>query len=305
MSQSNRIDFSRNNLYFHSLKRILNATAITTIMLSIFFLASENVIPNPIIFAETGDFLEEKDLELGKIQWLETSYSEMGTGIVRINDPDMNLNPEKIDFFEIDVWSEMDTKGINLAMTETGVDKGIFEGTVFFSITQKSSGHRLQITSGDTISAQYNDNTLPDSYLDINELEIIATSTIGNAENPCLYQQCGYGLSLRVVDEFGNTLNDVYLNRQIQIMTDLANGEHKDQPFVYFIQIKNKENLVVYLKSISGVLSPGQSFSPSLSWIPTEPGPFVATAFVWHSTENATPLRPAISATIDISKNTK
>ena len=309
MSQSNRFHMSENNSCFHCSKRIPSITTTIIMMLGIVFLVSENIILNPVTFAETNylsekkDTVLEKDLKVGKIQWLETSYPEMGTGVVRINDSDMNLNPEKIDFFEIKTWSEFDTKGINLVMTETGVDTGLFEGTVFFSITQESSGHRLQVTSGDTIRAQYNDNTLPRSYLNVDELEIIATSTIGNAHNPCLSQKCGYGVFLSIVDEFDNTLNNVYVNQQIQIKTSLANGENKDQPFVYFVQIKNSENVVIYLESISGVLSPGQSFSPALSWIPTEPGSFVATAFVWHSTENATPLRPVISTTIDITTN--
>jgi hypothetical protein len=32
-----------------------------------------------------------------------------------------------------------------------------------------------------------------------------------------------------------------------------------------------------------GSLSSGQSFSPALSWIPSEAGAYTATAFVWES----------------------
>jgi transcriptional regulator with XRE-family HTH domain len=38
---------------------------------------------------------------------------------------------------------------------------GIFEGTVFFTVANESSGHRLRVAEGDTVTAEYEDNTLP------------------------------------------------------------------------------------------------------------------------------------------------
>ncbi|MGQ0606190.1 MAG: hypothetical protein ACT4OD_04445, partial [Candidatus Nitrosotenuis sp.] len=42
---------------------------------------------------------------IGEVSWLEASYPASGTGVVRIIDPDMNLNPESVDNFDADVWS--------------------------------------------------------------------------------------------------------------------------------------------------------------------------------------------------------
>jgi hypothetical protein len=37
-----------------------------------------------------------------------------GTGVVRIIDPDMNLDPEAVDNFNVDVWSDSDAGGMTL-----------------------------------------------------------------------------------------------------------------------------------------------------------------------------------------------
>ena len=114
----------------------------------------------------------------GQIRWLEESYSSGGTGVVRVIDPDMNLNPSRLDNFDICVWSDSDAGGIDLTVTETNNSSGIFEGTVFFSTTDESSGHRLRVLDGDTITAEYEDNTLPAPYAPSDDLDVIAKSLI-------------------------------------------------------------------------------------------------------------------------------
>ena len=98
---------------------------------------------------------------LGIMEWLEPSYPASGTGVVRVVDPDMNLNPEAFDTLDIGVWSDSDPGGIDLTMTETNEATGIFEGTVFFTTTEESSGHMLRVAEGDTVFSRYYDYTLP------------------------------------------------------------------------------------------------------------------------------------------------
>ena len=122
---------------------------------------------------------------IGEVQWLEASYSDSGTGVVRVIDPDMNLNPEAVDNFDVDVWSDSDTRGIDLTVTETNEATGIFEGTVFFTTSGKSSGHQLKVTGNDVITAEYEDNTLPDPYTTADELDITAISHIESSTIVC------------------------------------------------------------------------------------------------------------------------
>ena len=118
---------------------------------------------------------------IGEVHWLEASYPASGTGVVRVIDPDMNLDPEAIDNFDVDVWSDSDAGGIDLTVTETNEATGIFEGTVFFTVTDESSGNRLRVAEGDTVTAEYEDHTLPDPFTPIDELAITATAFIDSS----------------------------------------------------------------------------------------------------------------------------
>ena len=235
---------------------------------------------------------------IGEVQWLEASYPASGTGVVRVIDPDMNLDPEAVDNFDVDVWSDSDAGGIDLTVTETNEATGIFEGTVFFTVADESSGHRLRVAEGDTVTAEYEDNTLPDPYTTADELDITATSLIGTVVPPL---ERAPAANLRTVDAFGNSLDSVSVDQQVQISADLANGQDREQSFAYLVQIQDANGVTVSLAWITGSLSAGQSFSPALSWIPTDAGTYTATAFVWESVDNPTALSPPVSTTVNVS----
>ncbi len=235
---------------------------------------------------------------IGETQWLEASYPASGTGVVRVIDPDMNFNPEAVDNFEVDVWSDSDAGGIDLTVTETNEATGIFEGTVFFTTTDESSGHRLRVAEGDTVTAEYEDNTLPDPYTTADELDITATTLIGTVVPPL---ERAPAANLRTVDAFGNSLDAVSVDQQVQFNADLANGQDREQPFAYLLQVQDSDGVTVKLDWITGSLSSGQSFSPAVSWTPSEAGAYTATVFVWESVDNPTALSPPVSITVNVS----
>ena len=232
---------------------------------------------------------------IGEVQWLEASYPASGTGVVRVVDPDMNLDPESVDNFDVDSWSDSDSGGIDLTVTETNEATGIFEGTVFFTTTDESSGHRLRVSEGDTVTAEYEDNTLPDPYTTADELDILGTAIIGTVVPPL---ERAPAANPRAVDAFGNALDSICVDQQVQITADLANGQDREQQFAYIVQIQDGNGVTVGLAWITGTLAPGQSFSPALSWIPTAPGTYTASVFVWESIDNPTALSPPVQQTI-------
>lgn len=234
---------------------------------------------------------------IGEVQWLEASYPAQGTGVVRIVDPDVNLNPEAVDNFDANVWSDSDAGGIDLTVTETNEATGIFEGTVFFTVSDDSSGHRLRVAEGDTITAEYEDNTLPDPYTTADQLDITATSIIGTIVPPL---ERAPASGIRVVDAFGNSLGEISVDQQVQITSDLANGQDREQAFAYLVQVQDDNGVTVSLAWITGSLTAGQSFSPALSWIPDAPGKYTATAFVWESVDNPTALSPPVKTTVNV-----
>ena len=138
----------------------------------------------PGVFAEQNDPVLESSVlwEVGTIRLLEDVYSTTGTAVIRVIDPDMNQVHSEIENFDVDVWSGTDLAGIDLTVTETDMASGVFEGTVFFSTADDSSGHRLRISHGDTIFSKYADTTIPKSSYD--DISVLIDTAIIKEENP-------------------------------------------------------------------------------------------------------------------------
>src|SRR3989338_4035943 len=69
----------------------------------------------------------------------------------------------------------------------------------------------------------------------------------------------------RLVNAFGSKISEqVNVNQQVQISADIKNNQEKSQKFVYIVQVKNQDGIIVSLGWISGSLNPGQTFSPAL-----------------------------------------
>ena len=235
---------------------------------------------------------------VGEVQWLEASYAATGSGIVRVIDPDMNTNPSAVDNIDdVVVYSETFLGGIELTVTETQEASGIFEGTVEFDPESASQGHRLQVTEGDIVTAEYDDRTLPPPDGEGDRLSISATTLIGSIVPPL---ERAPASNPAIVDAFNNALASVSVDQQVQITADLTSGQDRDQDFAYLVQIQNEEGVTIALSWITGTLGAGATFSPSQSWTPSETGSYTATMFVWESVSNPTALSPQLSITIDV-----
>ena len=236
---------------------------------------------------------------LGEVSWLEASYAASSTGTVRVIDPDMNWNPESVDNFDIDVRSDSDSGGIDLTVTETNQATGIFEGTVTFSLTEDSSGHRLRVAEGDTVKAEYDDNTLPDlpdrSYSPTDEVQITGTTFIGTIVPPLERLVI---TDPRVVDGQGNPLASISVDTRVHFEADLTSGQDKEQDYAYLVQIEDANGVIIKLDWSGGVMPAGGSQNAAQSWIPDTPGAYTVTMFAWESVSNPTALSP--KAVIDI-----
>ena len=219
---------------------------------------------------------------VGKLQWLETSYSSAGPAVLQVIDTDMNLNPESIDNFQVEVWSTTGFDSIDLTVTETGPATGIFEGTVFFNQSlYDSSDMRLNVSSSDRLIGEYRDYTLPPSdnpdYRGSIELEhetlidptvlplerqVVNPSnvndpvpnrssmidgsdeipTVNPVSNSNLVALPNSAFDLRLLDAFRNPVSDLRVGQQVQIVRDISNDEYVDQGFVYYTWIKDSND---------------------------------------------------------------
>ena len=108
--------------------------------------------------------------------------------------------------------------------------------------------------------------------------------------------------SPRLEDFFQNPISkNININQQVQIAAHITNNQEIDQKFVYIVQIKDRENVVIHLVWISGELNPHQTLSTAVSWRPELSGSFVAEIFVWESLINQDALSKFISFDITAS----
>lgn len=252
-----------------------------------------------VIFEHANETVVGKSLirwNIGEIQWMKPFFSFNEQAIVRVIDPDMNLDPYFLDEFNVHVWSDSDQKGINLKVKETAGNSGIFHGKV--ELTQSnSSGNSLQVTKGDTITAEYVDKTLPDPYQIGNELKISSTSTVGDSIPPLQRIELKNPV---IMDENGHLLTSISNGQNVQIACDLTNMTIDEQKFVYLVSIKDEEGVSFGPMWITGVMSKNQSFTPSLFWNPKQSGKYTITIHVWRSVDSAEPLSPSVNLEIDV-----
>ena len=97
---------------------------------------------------------------------------------IKLFERDMNLNPESIDTVNIEVFSENDSAGIKLEISETTEDSGIFEGIITITKDDQSSGNRLYALPDSKITAKYTDRTLPKPYNTNDDLDIFAQEKV-------------------------------------------------------------------------------------------------------------------------------
>jgi len=223
---------------------------------------------------------------IAEIQWLKASYPVVGKGVIRLVDPDINLDPNSIDKVEIRVWSNSDSVGIPLILTETDKNTGIFKGEVFFT-QDESNTPKLMVAEGDTIVAEYIDKTLPEPYSKKNELTISATSVIGTLVPPLERVSLNYA---SIVDAYGNHLAELSTGLPILVTANIHNNQTKSQDFAYIVQVQDDQSNDISFSSISGTLNANQSLSPTISWIPPREGEYKITIFIWESLENPTAL---------------
>ena len=242
---------------------------------------------------------------VGQVMFDKDAFSLAERGVLRVIDPDSNENPDTIDTLNVRFWSTTDRGGLLVTLRETGDRTGIFEEIITFTPDEESSGTRLRVTEGDTITAKYTDNTLPaPAALDAEEVftveveELFASALMG--ATVALLERA-VASELDIVDQTGATLADASIGSQVLIQSTITNSQTKKQPFAYIVQIKDVNGVTVSLSWVSGELPASEQLSVAQSWIPEATGEHVAEVFVWESIDRPTALSPVRTTTIIVS----
>ena len=229
------------------------------------------------------------DWNLGNIIFDKSTHQTGDSAIIKVIDPDMNLNPESLDNVLVEISSDSDVAGILVDSVETDVESGMFEVSVSFTQSLPSSGNRLFALPDDTLYAKYVDYTLPTPYSRSDNLEIQTSSKLES--NVPILERLSID-SIFLADSFGKQVLHPISNEQLQVVGKVRNDQQYKQSFVNIIQIKEQDGTVVSLSWIIGELNPNQDLQVSQSWLPTKSGSYVIESFVWNSLQDSVPLSP-------------
>jgi len=234
---------------------------------------------------------------MGSISFLKEIPLSNSSVMIRVIDPDMNLNPEALDHIQIQLFSDSDSAGIEVEGIETSEISGSFVGTISLSQTLPSSGNRLYALPGDKLSAKYDDHTLPKPFSKSDHLQIetfaVVDSSISSIERLT-------NLPITFSDSFKNKLDSFSTNTSLQIVGTIQNDQEYKQKFVYLFQVKNANNSVESISWIQGELSSKQRLDVSQSWIPEKSGVYYIETFVWNSLNDPIPLSNLMSTSITV-----
>ena len=240
---------------------------------------------------------------------------------------DTSTRPITFDFFSFGSkdygGQEVANQIVRLELAETGVDTGLFAGTLQYVMIDSPDTDDVSALGGAAglLSAisedDYGTGFLVTKHLTGSDAP---TLTYLDLDAAGLYTQVSVqagiaplegvsAFNLRVVDLSGNVVdsNDdggavvIPAGQQVQVTADLSYAQDADQDFVYLVQIQDSEGITVSLSSLAGSLSGSQSLSLLTSWLPTNLGTYTVTAFLWESIENPVALLPPI--TINVSVN--
>jgi hypothetical protein len=234
---------------------------------------------------------------MGNVKFSEENFVSDKSALIRVIDPDLNLNPEALDQVPIQVSSDSDAAGIEVTAVETSESSGVFVTTITFTQNLSSSGTRLLALPEDEIYAKYDDHTLPKPYSTSDNLEIITLAKV-TSSIPSIEKLTNSQITL--TDSSGKPMNSFHENNRIQIVGSIKNKQLFDQKFVYLVQIKDHTDSVVSLSWMSGELSENQNLEVSQSWLPKNSGEFFIESYVWNSLEDQIALSQSISTFIII-----
>jgi hypothetical protein len=186
---------------------------------------------------------------------------------------------------------------LTINIREVDNNSGIFEERLLFTIEDISSGNRLKVSEGDTISVRYTDNTLPDpaklsgdGVITLDVKDIIATSVFGKQVPPLERAQASQPV---LVDTNGVSITQVFTGQQVIIQSEVLNAQSKKQPFVYILQVKDSNDLTVSLSWIAAELPANDSLKVTQSWLPLTSGGYRVEIFVWESIDKPNALSPS------------
>lgn len=225
---------------------------------------------------------------VGAVQFLRPAYAVGDSAVVRIVDPDMNLDSGAIESFSIRVASDSDGEGIDIVVKETDLASGIFEGAFTLDPGRSSQADAaLLVSNGYAVRAKYADYTLPPPSAPSEETEVSSSALISadgeEPPPPRLYIE-----SIRAESE--TTGLGTLTAGEPAIVKVAVGGAETPYSFVVLLQIEGPEGIEQEPLLRDARIDPHETLECQFRWSPPRSGRFVFTASLFKGLDDPAPL---------------
>jgi hypothetical protein len=222
------------------------------------------------------------------------SYDENDRVNIIIVDPDANQNPDIADSLTgIRVYSDSDRVGQTFSALETDKNSGQFK--LSFMLTTGVRGGAVTADLGDEVTVVYEDD-FPADYAE-------RVKDVSNPDKRFFYtfivgaDKAGINATTpsppMLKNLAGEEITQVEAGQLVVLTTEIKNNNPRVQPFTALVEVRDPQDVTMYLQWQIGILNPSGTTEIGLSWTPEEAGDYRIRTFVISDFEN-----PAVLSTI-------
>ena len=236
---------------------------------------------------------------IGDVRMSKAVYLPGEEAAVRVADADMSVSRDRPDEFQVRAWSDSDKEGIPVTVRETSRDSGVFEGRFATGDVPSSPEESiLEAADGDTVYAEYVDETLPDPYSNNDSVEI-TTSALITTKN-----KIPAALERLVVDKVhiwnsqtgGGAL---VAGDDAQVLVRVRNPG-QEISFTALLQVTDLDGAMA--KALYQPMSAraGGYASHTFRWMPAKPGVYGIHLALWKGIDNPKAYSPSVFRPVQV-----
>ena len=238
-----------------------------------------------------------------KIQSFDPVFNATGEFItpgqsfrLNVTDPDAVTDSTAVDSITLRVYSTTDPVGITVSALETGPGTGVFSAII--PTTTGAAPGSVSVKNGDTLTVKYNDRFPADYATRVKQFA-------DPSENFYFIIRVGGPAATLTVPQpqmgAGQLLTQIKSGEQVILSTTVTNGNSAQQPYAVIAEVRDSNNITVYLQWQTGTLPPAGSTGVGMSWTPDTQGTYTIRMFVMTSVANPQVLSATSSSTLTVS----
>lgn len=235
---------------------------------------------------------------------------ELGEVIhLTVNDTDANIRNDSVDTIEIEYLDDSNLEQRHYFGTETGENTGIFAFN--FVLLEATSTNNTVGGGVEQILVNDNITKITLHYVDKHPLDYFERIMLGDTPEKDFVKVINVrigGIDIitvtsPTVNSSNGKVSDLRVGSELKISTALVNNLDQSQHFVIILEVRDNNDVTVFLGSSAGVLPPSGQTNIELPWTPEMEGNYEFRTFAISQFDQPLILSLISSSTIMVNQN--